>query len=137
MNDLSRLLLDVEDALESIPELNTVSIGVEAGITSKDVKAARIVLNSSELSQPQQFYDSGQLDILLFLDVKNDLRLGWFESINLQYSIREKLQGMLTYYSTIYNSFADSPFFVTTISFNLSGVRNTLAGECVDPLAGP
>ncbi len=137
MNDLSRLLLDVEDALESIPELNTVGIGVEAGITSKDVKAARIVLNSSELSQPQQFYDSGQLDILLFLDVKNDLRLGWFESINLQYSIREKLQGMLTYYSTIYNSFADSPFFVTTISFNLSGVRNTLAGECVDPLAGP
>ncbi len=134
MDNLSQLLLDIKAALITIPDFQTVGIGEETGMTSPDCPAARIVLNTSISTQPQIFFDNGDLEIRTYLDTKNDMEKGYLQSIDLQYKVREAVEHLLLYNLTTYNTYIDMPFFTSSISFNFSGVRNQRDSECPDPL---
>ncbi len=134
MDNLSQLLLDIKAALITIPEFKTVGIGEESGITSPDCPATRIVLNTSILTNPQLFFDNGDLEIRIYLDTKNDMESGYLQTVDLQYKVREAVDHLLSYRVTTYNTFVEMPFFVSSISFGFSGVRNQRDSECPDPL---
>jgi len=122
------LLTTIRDRLRTIPEFKTVNIGVETGIVSDDTPAARIVTEYSETSK-NKYFDNGSLQIIIFLDLKNDLPSVYEDSISLELKIREALKDVVEFTRIDYDRDFVTVFKVSIMWFNFSGIRNSRV-EC-------
>ena len=127
------LLQKMKTALTTIPELDTVLIGTEKGINAKSCPAARIVLESREYESPQhKTIDSGDIHILLLLDLKNNIEENYQQSIELEEKIRNTLAPIVAFNRTDYDQDGVSVFKATRIAFTFNRVSNGNTGVCND-----
>ena len=66
------LLLEIESALSVIPEIKTLKIGTELGISAKDTPMIRIDPVRQEVAD--KYYFTGSVEITFAVDTKNDTR---------------------------------------------------------------
>jgi len=130
------LLQAIKTALEAIPELDTVGIGTERGISAKDTPAARIVTDYTETKANNRYLDNGELHIVLLLDLKNDLEEVYHQSIDLELLIRDALRPYVNFTRTEYDTDSLTNFKASIIRFNFSGIKNGRYDEC-DPMGVP
>lgn len=118
------LLESIQTALKAIPELKSVSIGAESGISAKDTPAARIVTEYQEPTPKNPYYDQGAIEIILLLDLKNDLPSVYEDSIALSTKIRIALKGIATFNRIDFDRDGVTVFKVSILRFTFSGIRN-------------
>ena len=68
------LLLEIESALSVIPEIKTLKIGTELGISAKDTPMIRIDPVRQEMSGIYKYFFTGSIEITFAVDTKNDTR---------------------------------------------------------------
>ena len=123
------LLTEIVAAIETIPEIKTVAIGTESGISAKDTPAARVVTEYRELSARSKQFDQGAIQVLLLLDLKNDLPEVYRQSIELEDKIRNAVKEIATFNRTDYDQDSVTVFKVSIMRFTFTGIRNGLT-EC-------
>lgn len=124
-----QLLQDIQTALNTVPELKTVAIGAETGISANDCPAARIVTDYREPSPQNKYFDQGAIQIVLLLDLKNDLPETYEQSIAIEEKIRVALQGIVLFNRADYDQDSVSVFKASIIRFSFAGIRNNKV-EC-------
>ena len=118
------LLQTIEEALKTISDLKTVSIGAESGISSKDAPAARIVTEYSEPSSKNKYFDHGVIQVILLMDLKNDLPSVYENSIALELQIRSALKNIVLFNRIDYDQDGVTVFKASILRFTFSGIRN-------------
>lgn len=124
-----QLLQDIKTALETITEIDTVKIGLEDGITSKQCPAARIIKEYREPTPKAKYFDQGAIEIFLLLDLKNDLPSVYEDSILIEEKIRIALTNIVLYNRTDYDRDSVASFKSSLIRFSFAGIRNNKV-EC-------
>ncbi len=122
------LLKKIRDRLSSIPELETVSIGAEIGITAGSCPAARVITEYSEPGK-NRYFDNGAIQVVLLMDLKNDLPTVYQDSITLELKIREALKDIVTFTRIDYDQDSVTVFKASIMRFTFAGIRNTKV-EC-------
>ncbi len=122
------LLENIKTAIAAIPEIKTVKIGAEMGISAKDTPAARIITEYSEPGQ-NPYYDQGELQVLLLLDLKNDLEAVYEQSIALELKIRDALKGIVRFNRVDYDQDSVTVYKASILRFYFNGIRNMYV-EC-------
>ena len=123
------LLNEIKTAIDAIPEIDTVKIGAEKGISAKDTPAVRIISEYSELDKRSRYHDQGALQIVLLIDAKNDLESVYQTSITLELKIRDALKDIAMFNRIDYDQDSVTVFKASILRYTFSGIRNTLK-EC-------
>ena len=125
------LFLSIKTALQTIPDLRSVKIGMETGISAKDTNAARIVSVDSRQSDRNRYFDDGVFQIILLMDLKNDLEQVYQTTFSLETQIRNALltNRSITYTGSVADQDTVKNFKSSILFFKFTGVRNTLV-EC-------
>ena len=122
------LLNNIKTALTDIPELKTVKIGAESGISAMDTPAARIITEYS-IPGKNPYFDQGSLQVVLLMDLKNDLETVYQQSIELELLIREALKTIVEFQRIDYDQDSVTVFKASILRFTFTGVRNS-SEEC-------
>ena len=117
------LLNDIKSAIATIPEVKSVKIGAEMGISAKDCPAVRIITEYTERSK-NVYYDNGGMQILLLLDLKNDLESVYQQSIHLEGAVRAKVEDYVKFTRTDYDQDSVTSFKATVMRFSIANLRN-------------
>lgn len=123
------LLNEIVSAIGTIPEVNTVKIGTETGISSKQTPAVRVVLDSRQQDMKRLNLDGGNIRVIIILDLKNDLPKLYEETIELEEAIRSKLASIVQFDNTQYDGDTVSAFKVTILNYRFGKVENHV-GPC-------
>lgn len=123
------LLGEIKTAIALIPGIETVRIGAEKGISSKDCPAVRIITEYSEPTQQTKYFDQGALQIVLLMDLKNDLESVYQDSIAFELLIRDALKGIVKFNRIDYDQDSVTVFKASILRFTFADIRNTVT-EC-------
>ena len=123
------LLESIQTALKTIPDIKTVSIGAETGISAKDCPASRIVTEYREPTPKSKYFDQGTIQVILLLDLKNDLSSVYEQSILIEEKIRIALKDIVYFNRTDYDQDSVSVFKASILRFTFSSIRNNRV-EC-------
>ncbi len=124
------LLEEIKAKLQTIPEFDTVAIGTEKGIGSKDCPAVRVVLDYRERDTTRNYFDHGNIQIIILLDLKNDLEALYEQSITLEEKVRSLLNRTLVFTRTEYDGDSVSAMKVTILNFGFKSVQNDTSYQC-------
>jgi len=124
---------EIETALKTVIEFKTVNIGVESGLSAKECPAIRIVPISKEVNDKLRFSDDANINIVLLIDLKNNLREASRISIADEILIRgvlSKIKG-ITFNQTTYDQDSVKAFKATVLNYSLRFIEKDLKGkEC-------
>ncbi len=133
MSKLLDLLDEIETALDTITEFKTLKLSTEMGISAKECPACRIVPINRQVSSVK-YNDSGEIQIVVLLDLKNNVSEMQRQSILFEEAIREVLNPIIKYTYTEYDRDGISNFKAVILSYSFDGLRNSQV-ECPNELA--
>ena len=118
------LLNEIKALIATIPEIETVKIGAETGISAKDCPAVRIITEYASPLKANGTYDEGSLQIVLLINSKNDLESLYEQSIALELLIRASLKNKLRFTRVDYDQDSVTVFKASILHFDIVSVPN-------------
>ncbi len=134
MSALVTLLEEIETALNTIIELDTVEIATEKGINARSCPAVRIVPVRRSIFTKMPYLDNGTIKIIILLDLKNKASEQTKESIIMEERVREVLKGIINYQDTEYDQDSVTVFKATILTYSFGNIPNTRT-ECENELS--
>ena len=120
------LLQDIKTSIGGIGIFKSIEIGLEVGISAKDMDACRIRLKSQEITGVNE---SRSVEIHLFVDTKNDKDSMHEKAINLIDAIREKLRPIQPT-SIVYDNQNDTVFSNATMYYSFDSIVKPQSEDC-------